>query len=277
MNKKIQMITLTRNGIQNLKNFNNSIDPETRKLFDWTIVDNESLEETSNYAKEISDTYTRNDKNLSFSESNNKASRLSDSEYILLANDDLIFMEQCKDPVSPLVNLLDSDPEIGCAGSLLMFPDYTIQHCGVVFMKNDRAIKNKIVDTPTHANYRVPIQRPSVQNYCKEYREYQSVTAAFMMVRRSIFEEILGFCEDYWYCFEDVDLCLKIRDLGKKIVYCPESQLIHNESSTRKINPEKAENELRMLLMFCDKWKGKTRRDVSSYMSNPRFGIYSRK
>ncbi len=64
-------------------------------------------------------------------------------------------------------------------------------------------------------------------------REFQAVTAACMLVRKEIFEEVGGFDQDFVNGFEDVDMCLKIRELGKKVIYQPQSCLYHLESQSQ--------------------------------------------
>jgi O-antigen biosynthesis protein len=65
-------------------------------------------------------------------------------------------------------------------------------------------------------------------------RNYSAVTAACMMMRKSVFVEVGGFDENVKVAYNDVDLCLRIREKGYLIVYTPYALLYHFESSTRK-------------------------------------------
>ena len=64
-------------------------------------------------------------------------------------------------------------------------------------------------------------------------RNVSAVTGAVLMVRRAVFEEVGGFDERIAVALDDVDLCLRIRERGYRIVYTPEATLIHHEGATR--------------------------------------------
>jgi len=206
------------------------------------------------------------DNDGSFSSNNNKVAREGDGEYILFLNDDIEPLND--DWLLNMSRVLDSDPKVGAVGALLLYPDKKlIQHCGVFF-------SNRTNNLPFHMFYREPIQK--VSNFVSQYRYYQTVTAACMLVRREDFEKIGGLSEEYFYQYEDVDLCLKIKnELKKHIVYCPSAQLIHHEgiSGTFKEHPRLQEN----IKIFRDKWSGLYLNDLEFYLSNPNHLIYKTK
>lgn len=125
-------------------------------------------------------------------------------------------------------------------GSKLLYPNGTIQHAGVGFEEN------KI---PVHLYYK---GTPKDQRTC-ERKLYDAVTAACALIRKKDFFEVGGFDENYKNGLEDVDLCLKIRDIGKDIVFRPDSVLYHFESmSEGRFDYAKKNIEL-----FMKKWENK--------------------
>ena len=105
-------------------------------------------------------------------------------------------------------------------GSKLLFPDGTVQHAGVVFgFQGD----------PLHLYAGCPADHPAVN----KSRRFQSVTAACMLVRRDAFEQAGGFDTGFHNDLEDVDLCLRLGELGHEVHYCHESVLYHLESASR--------------------------------------------
>jgi GT2 family glycosyltransferase len=197
----------------------------------------------------------------SFSSNNNEASKEGSSEYILFMNDDI-------EPINnswlfSMVNILDNDPKIGAVGAMLLYPNKLIQHVGVMFDERTNGL-------PYHIFY----QKPPTEFVTKN-RYYQAVTAACMLVRRADFEMLGGFNEEYFYGYEDTDLCLKItHTLGKKIVYCAGAQLIHHEgiSGTFKEHPKLKEN----IKVFRGAWGSKIFNDHRFYLSNPNFMVYKK-
>jgi GT2 family glycosyltransferase len=116
-------------------------------------------------------------------------------------------------------------PEVGAVGARLLYPDGRIQHAGVVLGIGGvagHAFKYDRPDAGTHFDL------PNVVRNCS------AVTAACMMVRRQVFEEVGGFDERFAVAFNDVDLCCRIRARGYLIVYTPLAELCHLESASRK-------------------------------------------
>jgi GT2 family glycosyltransferase len=202
----------------------------------------------------------------SFSSNNNEAAAEGSADYILFLNDDI-------EPVNDtwllnMMSVLDNDPNVGAVGALLVYPDRkTIQHCGVIFSP-------KTNNLPFHVMYRQSVDK--VYSFISVPRYYQCVTAACMLVRRKDFEAVGGFEESYYYMYEDVDLCLKLKEqLNKRCVYSPGAQLIHHEgiSGTFKNHPKLNEN----IGIFRKRWTGKYLNDLEFYLGDPRFMLYKPK
>ena len=141
------------------------------------------------------------------------------SENILFMNDDVILNS---DAVTPCLKILE-DKDFGAVGIKLLYGDGTIQHAGIFWNCNNLGIcqgvghlyfKEKNRDLPAGI--------------------VLGVAGAFQMLRTADFKKIGGFDERFKYCFEDVVLCKRIRDLGMQIVCNNAVEAIHYESQTRK-------------------------------------------
>lgn len=154
---------------------------------------------------------------------NNAAIRQTDGELVLLLNNDV-------DGFSPgwldqMVATLELDGRIAAVGALLQYPDGAIQHAGVILTPKRPCIA-------AHAG--LPGDALGYQGRIRSLQEFSAVTAAFMLVRRSAFEAVGGFDEAFPDDYNDIDLCLRLRQAGHKIVYNPQVQASHWESRSRR-------------------------------------------
>ncbi|KKL94010.1 hypothetical protein LCGC14_1868960 [marine sediment metagenome] len=198
----------------------------------------------------------------SFSQNNNETVVEGNGEYILFLNDD------CQPIVDSwllnMTRILDTDPKVGVVGSLLLYPNKTIQHCGVFF-------SHRTNNLPFHMHYRKPVSE--VSSFISVPRYYQAVTAACMLVRRDDFNAVGGFSTDYFYSFEDTDLCIKIKDkLKKRCVFCSGSILIHHEGISGT-QPRLEEN----ITAFRKNCSGKYFNDLDFYLNNNKYMVYKEK
>ena len=199
----------------------------------------------------------------SFAHNNNGAAKEGFGDYILLLNDDVAPINS--DWLANMVYVLETDDKVGVVGALLFYPgQQLIQHCGVFFSR-------RYNNLPFHMLYRQPIEK--FKSYIYRPRYYQAVTGACMLLRRSDFEAIGGLSEAYWYCYEDVDLCLRVKkQLGKQVVYFPQAQLIHNEGiSSHKDNNNRREQNI---AVFKDSCAGLYYDDYDFYMRDVNFMTY---
>jgi O-antigen biosynthesis protein len=148
----------------------------------------------------------------------------SDSEYLLLLNDDTEVVTS--DWIETLVAFA-SDDGVGAVGALLRFGDGRIQHAGVVL---DRGI-------PGHSYYGYPGDHPGYRSNLRIASNCSVVTAACLMTSREDFMKVGGFAPALPRNYNDVDYCLKLRAIGSRIVFTPEVQLVHYESSSRGFVP----------------------------------------
>jgi O-antigen biosynthesis protein len=158
---------------------------------------------------------------FNYSVLNNDAVQKSESEFLLLLNNDTEVITN--NWIEGMVAQAQR-PSIGAVGALLRYPDNTIQHAGI-------ELKSQEIASHTHQHF--PIQAAGYNNQIHSVNNVSAVTAACLMCRRQVFEEVGGFEETLGVAFNDVDFCLKLRQKGYWNVYLPHVQLYHYESKSR--------------------------------------------
>jgi GT2 family glycosyltransferase len=196
--------------------------------FEVVVVDNNSAEkETFELLEEFRRRYQDRFRVVTlpvpfnFSRLINAAAAEARGDYLLLLNNDTEVIHA--DWLTAMVEQAQR-PSIGCVGVRLLYPDQTIQHAGVVI---GRGCTARHIFTGAHRDawgYGNGIQAVS---------NYSAVTAACLMVRREVFQQVGGFDEAFAVDFNDVDFCLRVREAGFHNVYLPHVRLFHHESLTR--------------------------------------------
>lgn len=225
---KVSVIVPTRDNVSLLKNCLQSIEDRTGYgNYEVLVVDNESRDPaTVEYLASIPYQVVRFEGEFNFSRINNAAAREATGEYLLFLNDDTEvisggWMEE-------MLRHAQRE-EVGAVGAKLLYPDGRIQHAGVL-----TGVGHPWVPAvATHSHQRFPPGSSGYVGAVKVVRNYSAVTAACMMVRRSVFEEVGGFDEILRVAYNDVDLCLRMRERGYLMVYTPYAELYHHESASR--------------------------------------------
>lgn len=199
----------------------------TYKNYEVVIVNNNSEKKET---FDLFDKYKKKYKNFkvvdanfefNYSKINNLAVKETNSDYICLLNNDT-------EVITP--NWLElmvgyaMQPHIGAVGAKLMYPDDTIQHCGVILGLGGVAGH---AFTDLHRNALVFAGRTSVPS------NFGGVTAACLMVDRKKYEEVNGLEENLKVAFNDVDFCIKLLEKGYYNVVMPKVELYHHESKSR--------------------------------------------
>lgn len=138
-------------------------------------------------------------------------------------------------------------PEVGAVGACLYYPDGTIQHAGVVLGVGGIA---------GHGHSHFPAEHPGYFCRLKVVSNYTAVTAACLMIRKEIFEEVNGLEEELQVAFNDVDFCLKVWQAGYNNVWLPHVKLYHFESKSRgyEDTPEKQKRFLGEVEWMKQRW-----------------------
>lgn len=229
----VTAIILNRNGSNHLHNlFISFLQYNTYPYIDFVVVDHassdNSLKILSAFQKHLAIDVVALRENHSFSYSNNLAARRSRGKYPLFLNNDVIFTS---DVIYDLVQRLQN-PEIGVVGTRLLYPGTDprypgqLQHAGILFREDIAHEFHRPYNLGAKAGWDATEASPSL---------VPAVTGAMMLCRNEEFLSLGGFCEEYLYGYEDVDLCLTYRrKLKKASLVANELSLIHAESSTQR-------------------------------------------
>lgn len=247
----ISIIIPNKDHIDDLDKCISSIESKTAyDNYEYIIVENNSeKEETFKYYKDLEQAnskvkvvYWKDEFN--YSAINNFGAGFANGDYLLLLNNDTeIINDDC---LEELLGYCMHD-NVGAVGARLYYDDDTIQHAGVIVGFGGIA-GHAFIGLPRSANgYFSRI-------ICAQ--DLSAVTAACMMVKKSVFEEVGGFDENLKVAFNDIDLCMKIRNAGYLIVYNPYAELYHYESKSRGLEDtkEKVERFNSEIATFAGKW-----------------------
>ncbi len=171
------------------------------------------------------------DRPFDFSAKVNLGAAHGEGEHLLLLNDDIEVTTP--DWIERMV-MYSSLPDVGAVGGRLLLEDGRIQHAGVRF-------KDGLPGHPYHG------YAGDFEGYANEIllaRNPLAVTAACLMTRRGLFEQLGGFSSEFPVNYNDVDYCLRLRRAGKRVVYDPDLTMLHFESSSRPSDVEAWEKDL---------------------------------
>jgi GT2 family glycosyltransferase len=209
------------------------------------VVDNGSTEQaTLDYCERIAAdrrvSVVRDDQPFNYSALNNRAISRLDADIVGLVNNDI---EPINDDWLETMVAHAVQPGVGAVGAMLYYPDDTIQHAGVVI---------GVGGVAAHAFAHLPRGSDGPQGLLRCVRSVSAVTAACMLVRRDVYQRVGGLDERLAVAFNDVDFCLRIRQMGLRIVWTPHAELYHHESASRgsEDSPEKRarfESEVRLM------------------------------
>lgn len=275
---KLHILTLTWNACDKLTALKESLMPALKGIdYTWLIKDNASKDDTVAVASTWGDNvkvipYKNNLQNFSAGMNYlfNEAAP-ADNDLVLLLNNDVIFNDTKS--IHNMMNIINNDNAVGAVGARLLYTNTDkLQHAGVVFVER--------LATPTH--FRVGEKS---DNNSEKNRLFQVVTGAVLLTKAEYFKNaftqnksgINGMDENYHWAFDDVDLCLSIRyNMDKKIVYCGETNIFHEESASLKKNPA---NKLFMphnVNYLRTKWASRYKLDRADYVKDPKHNLYVR-
>ena len=197
---------------------------------------------------------------FNFSAINNFAARIARGDYLVFLNNDVEVQDGWLEELLGVC----LRPDVGAAGARLIFPDGKIQSAGIVVGIGSVAGS---LFTGMNSAFSGYLHKASL------LQDLSAVTAAMMMVRRSVFETAGGFDESLAVAFNDVDLCLRIRQAGYLVVYDPYAQATHHESVSRgdEYTKEKAERYRKEAALMKEKWPEYYEKGDPYY--NPNFSL----
>lgn len=249
-NPSVSIIIPNKDEVETLKKCIDSIrEKSTYSNYEIIIVENNSeTREIFEYYREIEiDDKIRVLKwsdGFNYSAINNFAVKESNGDYIILLNNDI-------EVVSPnwIEEMLmhSQRKEVGIVGAKLYYPDDTIQHAGVIL---------GIGGVAGHSHTNFGKNEIGYAGRLKVIQNLSAVTAACLMVRREVYNEVNGLNEEFPVAFNDIDFCLKVRKAGYLIVFSPYVEAYHYESKSRGKDDtkEKAKRFEQEIILFNREW-----------------------
>ncbi|MDL2267680.1 glycosyltransferase family 2 protein [Desulfovibrio sp. OttesenSCG-928-G15] len=207
---------LTRDCLASLREHTSGCD------FELIVVDNASTDATATELAPLGETLfgeaftrIRNAQNENFGPACNRGADAATAPLLFFLNNDTLLTPGWH---TPLLDALTNDHTLGAVGPLLVYPDNTVQHLGVAY---------------SAAGFRHVYSGISAEHpLARKKRRLQAITAAALMLPKALFFEAGGFYPEYRNGFEDVELCVRLGQLGKKLTCVAQSRIIHLESQS---------------------------------------------
>jgi GT2 family glycosyltransferase len=270
----VSIVIPTKNHIELLERCLESIARLTAyPNYEILIVDNQSTQtpELLEYYQEISRQPQRKiikyDRPFNFAALNNFAVAQTRGKHLLFLNDDTEIASA--EWLSAMVEQAERT-EVGAVGAKLLYPDGSLQHCGMILGTGE-------------FHGLVCLGNPDSPGYfgrVDSVNDYSAVSGACVMVSKEVFNKIGGFDENLAIAYNDMDLCLRLREKGYLIVYTPYARIYHLESYTRgyTLTREKLAIYAREYQYFIKRWhnlieKGDPYYNPNLSLDNPDFSI----
>lgn len=190
-------------------------------------------------------------------------SQAAKGEYLLLLNNDT-------EVISPSwmeeMLMYAQRKDVGAVGAMLYYPDDTIQHAGTIL---------GLLGIAGHAYCHTQKGDTGYMGKLHYAQDMSAVTGACMLLRREVWDEVGGLDEKFAVAFNDVDLCMRIREKGYLIVWTPFAELYHHESKSRGADntPEKQERFVSEIKEFETRWA--TQLEAGDPYYNPNLSLES--
>lgn len=283
-NPLVSIVIPSKDEVESLQKCIASIEKSTYQNYEIIIVENNSCEETFGYYKTIAPQEREVnghkcyegtlaggqricvavwEDGFNYSGLNNFGVAHAKGGYLVLMNNDIELISA--DWLGEMLGTCQRE-EVGIVGAKLYYPDDTVQHAGIVvgIGGNARGIgQNMFIGLKR--------ERSGYLHKASITMDYSAVTAALLMVKRGVYEQVGGFEEQLAVAFNDVDFCLKVRALGLLVVYQPRVEAYHYESKSRgsEDSPEKVARFQREIEYMRNHWIGILKNGDPYY--NPNF------
>lgn len=209
----VSIIIINYNGKHLIERCLSSVSNTKYHNYEIIVLDNNSTDDSTAVIREKFPAcqIIQLKKNMGFAIANNIGSKIAKGDYLMFLNNDTYVTPEW---IRELISVMEKDDSIAISQSLLLRPDGAIDSSGDFVTKYGR----------TYSSY----------NKSNSPREILSARGAAMMVRRSFYEDVGGFDEDYFISFEDVEIGWKARILGYRVVMVPTSIVYHVAGATAK-------------------------------------------
>lgn len=253
---KISIIIPTKDQLQLLKACVDSVlSKSSYSNYEIIIIDNNSTEvETLEYFNDLSRSSAGRvrivayPKPYNFSAINNFAAKQAAGDYLVLLNNDTMVLQ-----AEWLQGMLSQTQrsDVGIVGVKLVFPNKTLQHAGVVLGMGANGVAE-------HPHIAMPMESAGYMNRAALVQDFSAVTAACLMIEKKLYQQVGGLDEEnFKVLYNDVDLCLKVREQGYKVLWTPDVTLIHHGSSSLKKvkqDPKRIQQTQQEVDNMLEKW-----------------------
>ena len=240
--------------------------------YEIIVIENNSVnEETFSYYETISKhpaiKVIKYEGEFNYSKINNLGAKEANGEYLILLNNDTEVVT--RNWIEELLMYAQRD-DVGAVGCMLYYEDYAIQHAGIVIGLGAHR-------TAGHTHYRMGKDNLGYMGRLCYAQNVSAVTGACMMTKKSLFESVGGLDEEFKVALNDVDYCLRLRELGKLNVFTPFAELFHYESKSRgtdvteEASKENADRYNKECELFRTRWKELLEKGDPYY--NPNFSL----
>ena len=255
---RVSLIIPTRDNAALLEACVRSIRAHTRYPdYEILIIDNGSVEEATKrlFADLTQDAAVRvlpRPGPFNFSGLNNSAAREATGSILGLVNNDI---EAIDEGWLDEMVALAARPDIGCVGARLIYPDGRLQHGGIILGLGGVA---------GHAHRFATGSEPGYLERLRAVQNVSAVTAACLLIRKEVFDQVGGLDESLTVAFNDVDFCIRVRAAGYLNLWTPFATLVHHESVSRghDVTPAKARR-------FADEYAAMQRRWGAELLNDP--------
>jgi len=231
VNETISIVIVSWNVSQLLRNCIRSIYASKGDFnLEIIVVDNNSSDDTTVVIKkEFPDVVLIcNKTNLGFARANNQGFKIAKGEYIFILNPDTEIDKNC---ITFLLKALLSSPEIGMTGPKLLYKDGNIQYACARKLPN---LKSFLFNQSLRLNR---LFRNNEKEYNRSVPGFvQAISGAAMFIKKDFLVSIGMFNDEYIHCGEDLELCFRVINQNKKILYVPDARVIHYEGKSSKQN-----------------------------------------
>jgi GT2 family glycosyltransferase len=254
----VSIVVPTRDRLELLRTCISSVEAHTSyRHYEWVVVDNGSSE--ANTLEYLAGLSTRPDARVirsegpfNFSTLNNLGVREAAGSYVLLLNNDTEAFDD--EWLTEMMRYAARD-YVGAVGAKLLYDDGSLQHAGVVVGMGEAA---------GHAHRFLAAGEPGYFRQPHAAQEVSAVTAACLLVRKDHYLAVGGLDEEQFaVAYNDVDFCLKLKQVGLRNIYTPHAKLLHHESKSRgsDFSPANEQRYLRELRNLQDRWGTRTFND----------------
>lgn len=209
------------------------------------VLSEDGSEEHGEYAKRARLSYVTGEHG-GFAVACNRGAEVARGDVLVFLNNDTVVQKGWLEALlAPLGN------GYHVTAPLLLYPGGILQHCGMVVGWALGQIKPRLL----YEGY--PWSFPPAH----KRREFSVLTGACLAIQRDVWEDVGGFDEAYINGLEDVDMCLRLRQKGYRLLYCPEAKVIHYCG----MSPGRFDHEKKNYELFLSRWQGKVRLDEWKY------------